>query len=623
MKLHAKVILLLIALFAAYGAIDYAVQQRIILPSFTTLEADLARTDMRRVSHALEGEVKQLQVLCANWGNWLDAYRFVHKQYDKFVEENLGITLIQGANLQLIAFLDTDSHFVWSKGYNTDLSERHFKLLETRTLGGDSLFREAITQGKAVHGIVQTEHGPAIIAIAPVLNGAGGGPHAGAVLIGRLITPQWISRLAAQAEIRLQVISPARRTLAGNSVPTAISMVTREKVNEVYRNVLDVSGQPVLTFRVDVPRSITERGEEAIYFALASLLIAGAGMLFVLVWALRRMILRPVSQMTRHALSIGDSDDLTLRLEVDRSDELGLLAREFNRMLRRTADARRRLVDKSFEAGIAEMARGALHNIGNALTPIAVKTASVQDTLSQIPAADMQMVLNELEQGAPDRARKADLQEFLRLASTESLSSNARIAAEVKGIADSVQAIQAMLNDRAQFARSGPVVEAVKLDDVVRQALLLVPPQRLSAVDVTIDETVSMLGTVLLARIALQQVFQNLILNASEAMRSGVAGQIKVFACATGPDGDRKLQVSFSDNGSGIAPEHLTSIFNKGFSTKPLENNSGLGLHWSANVVASLGGNIHVESPGRNGGADFHVTLPLQKTAYEFGVMAA
>ena len=619
MKLHAKVILLLIVLFAAYGAIDYTVQQRVILPGFTTLEADLARTDMQRVSRALEGEVKQLQMLCANWGNWPDAYQFVHKQYDQFVAENMGIKVIQGANLQLIAFLDTDSRFVWSKGYNTDFSERHFKLLETRTLGGDSLFREAITQGKAAHGIVQTEHGPAVIAIAPVLNGTGGGPHAGAVLIGRLITPQWISKLAVQAGVRLQIISPARGSLA----PTAIRIVTREKINEVYRNVLDVSGQPVLTFRVDVPRSITERGEEAIHFALASLSIAGAVMLLVVVWALRRMILRPVSQMTRHALSIGDSDDLTLRLGVDRSDELGLLAREFNRMLRRTADARRRLVDKSFEAGIAEMARGALHNIGNALTPIAVKTASAQDTLSQIPAADMQMVLNELEQGAPDRARKADLQEFLRLASAESLSSNARIAADVKGIADSVQAIQAMLNDRAQFARSGPVVEAVKLDDVVRQALLLVPPQRLSAMDVTIDETVSMLGTVLLARIALQQVFQNLILNASEAMRSGVAGQIKVFACATGPDGDRKLQVSFSDNGSGIAPEHLTSIFNKGFSTKPLENNSGLGLHWSANVVASLGGNIHVESPGRNGGADFHVTLPLQKTAYESGVMAA
>ena len=88
-------------------------------------------------------------------------------------------------------------------------------------------------------------------------------------------------------------------------------------------------------------------------------------------------------------------------------------------------------------------------------------------------------------------------------------------------------------------------------------------------------------------------------------------------------EGDRNLVVMFSDNGPGIAPEHLSTIFAKGFSTKPLENNSGLGLHWSANVVASLGGRIYAESPGPDGGAIFHVILPLWKTGYERGALAA
>jgi two-component system NtrC family sensor kinase len=46
---------------------------------------------------------------------------------------------------------------------------------------------------------------------------------------------------------------------------------------------------------------------------------------------------------------------------------------EFDRMVERVADSRRQLVDQSFQAGFAELARGVLHNLGNAMTPIGVR----------------------------------------------------------------------------------------------------------------------------------------------------------------------------------------------------------------------------------------------------------
>jgi two-component system NtrC family sensor kinase len=439
------------------------------------------------------------------------------------------------------------------------------------------------------------------------------------VMIGRLLTPELVAKLAEQAQVDLQMITPARSEFG-----EAAQIVPLEKVNEVYRNVHDIAGRPILTFKIISPRAITERGRTAIRFVFVSLLVAGAGALIALLMGLRAMILRPVSRMTHHAVSIGESGDLTRRLSVNRQDELGLLAREFDRMLDRFSDARRRLVDKSFEAGLAEMASGVLHNIGNALTPVAVKSANIQQTLSELPASDLQMVLNELEHGVVDASRRNDLQEFLRLATAENLKANQKISRDVKAIADGVLAIQAMLNDRALHAHGGgPVIEAVRLDELVRQALLLVPPQRLSTVDVSIEDSVAAIGTVLLARVTMQQVFQNLIVNACEAMPAEISGVIKVSARVTGREGERKLQVSFSDNGAGIAPEHLSTIFNKGFTTKPLENNSGLGLHWSANVVTAVGGQIRAESPGPNGGAVFHVTLPMQKTSSDSGALAA
>ena len=59
-KLYTKVVLVLCAVFFAYGLIDYTIQKRVILPSFESLEADSARTDMERVTRALDRELTQL-----------------------------------------------------------------------------------------------------------------------------------------------------------------------------------------------------------------------------------------------------------------------------------------------------------------------------------------------------------------------------------------------------------------------------------------------------------------------------------------------------------------------------------------------------------------------------------
>jgi len=119
--------------------------------------------------------------------------------------------------------------------------------------------------------------------------------------------------------------------------------------------------------RIDVPRSVSARGLDAI----GSPAVAAARRhrrAVVLLAALRVMVLRPVSRMTRHAVAIAEGDDLTQRMNVRRDDAARRAAREFDRMVDQLADTRRRLVDQSFEAGAAQVASGLLHNVGNAMT---------------------------------------------------------------------------------------------------------------------------------------------------------------------------------------------------------------------------------------------------------------
>jgi hypothetical protein len=131
--------------------------------------------------------------------------------------------------------------------------------------------------------------------------------------------------------------SPSDVQPSRSSAPVATRIVRRTTTNEVYRPVVDIYGRRALMLRIDVPRSITAKGEAATRFALWSLLIVGIVVL-VLILAIRQMILGPVSRMTRHAVRIAEHDDLTVRLALTRRRARGL-AREFDKMVDKLEDA--------------------------------------------------------------------------------------------------------------------------------------------------------------------------------------------------------------------------------------------------------------------------------------------
>ena len=80
LKLSTKVVIALYAVFAVFGVIDYAIQHQVILPSFQSLEEESARTDMERVTRTLDRELTQLMTFSADWGNWIDTYKFMEDQ---------------------------------------------------------------------------------------------------------------------------------------------------------------------------------------------------------------------------------------------------------------------------------------------------------------------------------------------------------------------------------------------------------------------------------------------------------------------------------------------------------------------------------------------------------------
>ena len=107
-------------------------------------------------------------------------------------------------------------------------------------------------------------------------------------------------------------------------------------------------------------------------------------------------------------------------------------------------------------------------------------------------------------------------------------------------------------------------------------------------------------------RVALQQVFLNVITNAVEAM-AVVLDRPRVLSVTTELGGSHCLLIKLQDSGEGIGPDEMLRIFDAFFSTK--SNGMGMGLAICRSIVEAHGGRLWASSMVPNG-STFHIALP-------------
>jgi two-component system, NtrC family, sensor kinase len=604
-KIRSQVTILIAGIFVILGLAALMVGKLVIMPSFAQLERVDARTAMRRIEHALNQTLGQVAVASMDWGNWADTYRFAEDHNPQFVSSNITAAALKQLDVNALLIVNEDGKLLLAK--DEDLATERplgLDLTARAVLPDDFPWRGSLLKGQAVKGLLRTNKGMLLLAAAPILDGNGGGPARGMVLMGRLLGTAVVQGIAEQAQANLTMLPP--RTDAAEQIEET------DTQTRVYRSFEDLYGRPIMAFRVDVPREVSMRGKAAVKVASACLFAAAVLVLILLVVVLNRVILDPLALVTRHAVAIGEGGDAP-PLALPRADEIGLLAREFDRMVQRVTETRMQLVDQSFQAGFAELARGVLHNLGNAMTPLGVRLANLGERLRSAPAEDAEQAVNELQSPGCDLARNADLEEFLRLACKE-LAVTVRAAQEdVAVMSRQTTAVQSMLVEQMRAARNEHVIEPVRLTELLSQSLEIVPDACRQRLTVDTDETVRRLGVVRVARTVLRLILQNLIINAADAVRDAGKdkGVLRVSAEIVRERDVQQLHLQCKDDGVGIAPQNLERVFEKGFSTKSPETNHGIGLHWCANAVSALGGRIWAASEGPGHGASLHLMVPL------------
>lgn len=273
------------------------------------------------------------------------------------------------------------------------------------------------------------------------------------------------------------------------------------------------------------------------------------------------------------------------------------------------------LIDASRLAGMAEVATGVLHNVGNVLNSVNVAATLVSDMVRRSKAANLARLAAMLKEHGQDLGafltqdeKGRQIPGYLDQLGKHLAEEQQSLLRELDEMRKSVDHIRDIVATQQGYAKVGGTVEPIVPADLVEMALRM-QLTALTRHDVTVNRQYSPVPTVLAEKHKVLQILNNLIRNAKQAMEANLDGK-KHLTIRIAPNGRGGVSIQVLDNGMGIAPENLSKIFGHGFTTRKAGH--GFGLHSAALAAKEMGGALTVHSEGIGKGATFSLDLPAQ-----------
>jgi two-component system, NtrC family, sensor kinase len=344
--------------------------------------------------------------------------------------------------------------------------------------------------------------------------------------------------------------------------------------------------------------------------ALTSALVFAVGLLGTLLFA--AIIVRPIRALSSTARKIATGKLPPVMPDVQGGDEITELAASLRAMLEKVHhESQAELVAASRHAGMAEVATGVLHNVGNVLTSVNVSLELLRERTQKMPIERL-VKLHDLLGKAPslDKEKLEVTRNYVGVVAESFAQYQRDSSKDLLGLANHVDHIKRVVSMQNAYARVRSVVESAKVTALIHEAIELgCPPQRRRDIALTVDIAPQLEEAIQIDRHRVLQILVNLISNARDAVTGRANPTIQIVATR----GGHRLAISVNDNGVGITEAQMPRVFSAGFTSKP--QGHGYGLHSSALTARQLGGALGVESEGEGLGARFTLTVPIEEAA--------
>ena len=302
--------------------------------------------------------------------------------------------------------------------------------------------------------------------------------------------------------------------------------------------------------------------------------VAGAALIIGLLlslWVAAR-ITKPVSELSEGAREVAAGRWET-RIDVRGVDEIGQLGIAFNDMTRTLSVQRDRLLQTERVAAWRELARRLAHELRNPLFPLQITVENLQ------------------------RAKQLDSKQFMEVFNESTATLRVELA--------NLNAIVGRFSDFSKMP--APAFTKVDVNEALRNIIRLFEPQfnvvgkPAIAAEYFLTEPLPEIDA---DAVLLHRAFQNLVLNALDAMPAGGTLTLRTS------ERSGHVVIEISDTGTGLTPEECSRLFTPYYTTK--HQGTGLGLAIVQSVVSDHHGSVSVSSEAGHG-TTFRIELPLRQ----------
>ena len=286
---------------------------------------------------------------------------------------------------------------------------------------------------------------------------------------------------------------------------------------------------------------------------------------------------------------------------------------------------------QAFAQGRLEVMDTILHNIGNAITSVAIGIGTLKEELANNPLIERLSALSEtVKAHAEDWGdyvqhdpQGQQVRPFLLALAADFIEQNRELSRTVERVNGQTNHIVDIVRAQRGFASKAMTSKDVHLRQAISSALKIVQDSFASRGIQTHVNCGNAPAEIRIQESQFNQMLVNLLKNAMEAIdelkkSGGLKGppRIEIRACIQ----QDFLVLEVQDNGIGIEQKNLKTIFGAGYTTK--REGSGLGLHSTANFVVGSGGKIQPLSDGYGTGTTMRVTLRLNSAGRDGDAMS-
>ncbi len=345
MKLSDKISVIFFMEMISLTIIIFIFSNTIFLSGFEDIEIMNVKKNLERLKSELNSEINLLDSINLDYSSWDDTYEFLMYGDENYISSNLeNVTITENFRIDFLVLTDKERQPLFSAEYDMYTGrEKSMGNGISKSIASEELVEEVIQTGVYKRGIVKVPEGFVIVSIRPVLRSSGRGVPAGAMIMGRNLNEQEISRFSKSTYLDIQLYQYDEfNEIEGVENINGVLIKKEEEIIKSYLPVETLDNKDTIILEVSNIAEIYSLGvhllKKYIYMVMA--------MAFVFAYVSNRVFEKAVTarimKLKGFMENMGKGTSRKNRVKIGGKDEISNLGTSINLMLDRLEESHER-----------------------------------------------------------------------------------------------------------------------------------------------------------------------------------------------------------------------------------------------------------------------------------------